>query len=307
MKLSTAMRQRIDELEERSKNREKYLPISTGIRDLDNILNGGFPRADPFYASIVGRMKRGKTAIGVQFFLQYAIMSGLKAKYYNLEETWRQLADRTLALSSAGPNRTDIFKLNLGEKDFEYFRTIANDYDAYEIYTSDAMYKLVEIFRDAEENNVEVLGLDNFQLFTDGEGDSQREKLMWLSKYIMYKRNEGKRIFLLSQGNPDGKSFGSTQVEMDSDLTILIENAFDDKDKKKANPIKNLRHLQVTVCRYAPDLGGCDVLFDGAHSRIRDVTVEAQDPNSEEFVDFEEAEYIQGPLTASEYYGEDNE
>jgi len=287
-KFSVVSTERIQQLRERQKDPEMYRPISTGLLDLNAILNGGFPRLDNFYVSIIGKEKRGKTTLGLQFFMTYCELSNQKGILYNLEENEYQAADRALAMRSTGPSRTDIFRLTLTEKDFEHFDLIANDISLYDTYINDSIYKLADIFKDAEAHNASIICIDNFQLLTDGKGRDQREQLVYLSKEIMRYRNKGNKIFLLAQGTEDGKSFGSIQVAMDADLCILIDNVFEYEGKKKIL-LPNLRKLRVTQSRFSPT-GECDVIFDAAYSRVRTAVLKSKDPDEEEFATFEQLE-----------------
>jgi len=307
IKLGTAAKNEVRELRNRKNNPELYMPISTGLVDLDNIINGGMPR-DPFYTAIIGEKKKGKTTFGLQFFLTYCEATCLKAVLYNLEENTSQAARRALAMRSATVGRTNFFKLDYTDEDLDYLEVIADDIDAYDTYVNDRLYGLVEIFEDAKEQKAKVVCIDNFQLLTDGQGRDQREKLEWLSKFVMRKRNEGYYIFLVSQGTNDGKSFGSSQVEKDADLCILMQDVFESDDKKKKNPIKGLRKLLVQTSRFS-DTGELEVLFDAAHSRVRTVEVKREDPKDESFAYFEEVQMTMKEWNdgIQEEQGEDDE
>jgi hypothetical protein len=185
--------------------------------------------------------------------------------------------------------------LTLDDRDFEDLHTYATELDEYETYVNDQCYKLADILADAKKQGAKIICIDNFQLLSDGVGRDTREKLENLSKMLMRARNnDGMRIFLAAQGNIKGKSFGSTQVLKDGNLVVLIEHVFEGSDKKKKNPLQNVRKLIVTKSRWS-GTGELEVIFQPEFSRVRTMKITPKDPATEDFAEFEQLELLQEP------------
>lgn len=290
-KLYDAAVKRVEELEEIAKNPDAHKPIPTGLKDLDNIMSGGLPRY-PFYCAIVGEDKKGKSTVGKQIAFAFSLACGKKLKIYDLEETEQETVDRALTMRSVNVTRTDIFKGELTQEQLEQLRFYADSMRDEEIYIEDGLLALEQIIEDAEKNGIEIVCIDNFQLIVDGVGRDQREKLVNISKRILAWRKKGISIFLLSQGNPDGGSFGSKQVQMDANVVILVDERFE--GKKRTDPVAGIRILNVTRCRWAAP-GLCEVIFEPQFSRVRTAHVKIVDL-AKDFISFGEGEEMQDYL-----------
>ena len=290
-KLGEVATERLAKLHEMQKDPDRFRPVPTGLIDLDSIVKGGFPRG-AFYISVIGQDKRGKSTLGFQLFTSYCERTGEKGILYDLEENEMEAADRAMTIRSARVSRTNIYKLELTDEDFEDLHEYAAEVSLYETYVNDQIYKLADIIADAKKQGASIICIDNFQLLVDGTGRDTREKLESLSKIIMRARNnDGMRIFLLAQGNEKDKSFGSSQVLRDANLVILIEHMFEASDKKKKSPLQNLRKLSVTRSRWS-GTGELEVVFQPEFSRVRTVTITLKDPILEDFASFEQLELV---------------
>ena len=281
-RLGVVAKERVAELRVQMENPELYRPVRVGLEDLEAIVNGGLPKVKPFYIAIVGENKQGKSTFGNQIAWAYAEATGMKICLYNLEETNAQAAERAMAMRSPKVSRTDIFKMTLTEEDLDALALYADDIELQEQYVNDQLYDLEAILADAIAQSYDIVVIDNFQLLL-GKGMNERDRLVNLSKILMRARNAGLRIFLLSQGNPDGKSFGSTQVAMDADGVFLIKSKYEDKKKKIVVP--GLRMIEVTQCRWA-GIGSCEVLFQAEYSRVRTPQTKEVDLKQDEFIFF---------------------
>jgi hypothetical protein len=287
-KVSDVVWKRVEMLKERQKNPEKYIPVPTPLQDLNRILHGGLPR-DPFYCVVLGMDKIGKSTVGTQLFMAYCEMSGKKGVLYDLEENLWQAADRAMAMRSSTFSRTDIYTLNLTERDFEMMEQIARDIEEQqEMFVNDQAFILQTMIDDALERDCQVLGIDNYQLIQGGQGEGSVSKLESNSKTISRVRNiHGLTTFLMAQGNVKERTFGSTQPFRDGDVVLELDNIYEVivGKKKRGNPLEGVRRVRVKRSRFS-GTGELDVVFEPQYSRVRDAQTREKEP--ENFVEFEE-------------------
>ena len=297
-KLSTVLQERRNNLSEWMKDPEKHKPISVGIQEVNDMIFGGLPR-DPFYFALIGSAKAGKTTVSLNLVLNFCAISGESTALYMLEEINRQVADRVFARSSDLVSRSKLFQLALGDDDFEEMDRTIQDFADTKFFVNDSLFDINAILADAKSIGVKRIVIDNFQLMTGGDGRDERTKLVEQSKMLMRARKDGITTFLVSQGNDKGESFGSTQVRMDADLVIGIQQVLTDEKDKKSEPMTNMRKLKVLRSRFSPQDVECNIFFDGNHSRI--LRVPKKMPENIEFPDH----IINELLEATDSKGED--
>jgi replicative DNA helicase len=275
-KLSKIVEERGLELKEWMDEPDKHRPVSTGISDFDRLI-GGFPRY-PFYFALIGATKAGKTTVGFNLTLALCANSGIRTAVYMLEEGEREVADRAIAKASTKIGRTEIFKLQLTKEMLGEISEIPNIYDI-DYYVEDAKSNIHEILKHANENGFTQIVIDNFQLLTGGKGQNKREQFEDISQTIMRARQQGTTVFLVSQGNDDGDSFGSKQVLKDANIVILIETCKVDPSDKNSPTLETMRKLTVRQSRFCPQGEYIVLFFDGNHSRVIDIPVKNPDMN----------------------------
>jgi KaiC/GvpD/RAD55 family RecA-like ATPase len=281
--LHIILEERITELQEQAKHPEKYRPFSTGIKDLDRILQGGLPRR-PFYFVLTGDKKAGKSTSELNITLNICTLSDEPIALYMLEELNFQVADRVLARHGF-VTRSRIFNLDLDEHDFQDMRQTKEEFKEIRYYVNDQLYDIHAIYEDAKSLGINRLVIDNFQLLQGAPKHlDSREKLVYYSNYAMQKRKEGITTFMVSQENLKGGVYGSTQSDMDGDLVISLRRVLVDENNKKSGYMETMRRMIVRYSRYSPGDVSCDVFFDGNHSRI--LQVEPKRPDDPEFMNF---------------------
>jgi len=253
------------ELIEWQKDPDEHRPISTGITALDDLF-GGFPRY-PFYFALIGRMKSGKSTVGLNLTLALCANSQKPTILYTLEESNREVADRVIAKSTS-VGRSDIFNLRLTYEMFQEMTRAVEECKEFSYYVNDHLSNLTDILTDAKKNKVTQIIIDNFQLLTGGKGQSKREQLEYLSQQIMRARQEGMTIFLVSQGNDKDGSFGSEQVLKDANIVVGIDLVHIDSTDKNSAILDTMRRLTVRLSRFSSMGTHADIFFDGEHSRI---------------------------------------
>lgn len=85
---------------ERADKDEAYLGISTGFRDLDNLL-GGFQKSDLII--LAARPSVGKTSLALDMLRHAALVEKKKVGFFSLEMSNTQIADRLLGMQSGVP------------------------------------------------------------------------------------------------------------------------------------------------------------------------------------------------------------
>jgi len=85
---------------ERADKDEAYLGISTGFKDLDDLL-GGFQKSD--LAIIAARPSVGKTSLALDMMRHAALVEGKTVAFFSLEMSKTQIMDRLLGMQSGIP------------------------------------------------------------------------------------------------------------------------------------------------------------------------------------------------------------
>jgi replicative DNA helicase len=291
-KLGIVATQRVHELREQHKEPAKYRPVYTPLRDLNIILKGGLPRF-PFYAVILGMDKIGKSTMGVQFFIHYCKVTGRKGIIYNLEESSYEAADRAMVIPSLDVSRTNIYTVDFTEQQLDWLEQTAIELQGDEIYVTDELYKIEDIYQDAKDNNCDLILIDNYQLMLGGSGRDTRERLENNSKTIMLHRNQDKiTTFLAAQGNTKESSFGSSQPFRDCQFLFEIRYAYQQIEgkKRKGVALEGLREVIVSRARNV-GTGSFMSTFEPQYSRLRDCEIKPLDLVKEE-AEFEEYEQL---------------
>ncbi|MCA9349018.1 replicative DNA helicase [Candidatus Saccharibacteria bacterium] len=104
--------ERLDELH---RDKGKLRGVSTGFKDLDNVL-AGLQKSDLIV--IAARPAMGKTAFSLQLAHNVAVKAGQPVLMFNLEMSKEQLVDRLLSVES-GVDAWNIRTGNLSDQDFE--------------------------------------------------------------------------------------------------------------------------------------------------------------------------------------------
>jgi replicative DNA helicase len=85
---------------ERADKDEAYLGISTGFKDLDDLL-GGFQKSD--LVILAARPSVGKTALALDMMRHAALVEGKTVAFFSLEMSKTQIMDRLLGMQSGIP------------------------------------------------------------------------------------------------------------------------------------------------------------------------------------------------------------
>lgn len=158
-----------DRLDELHKDKGKLRGVSTGYRDLDNVL-AGFQPSDLII--LAARPSMGKSALALNFAHNVAVKAGLPVLMFSLEMSKEQLVDRMLA-AEAGVNSWNLRTGNLTDSDFEKIGHAMGTLSEAKIYFDDSPGITVSDMRTKarREAHTHPLGLiivDYLQLMSGG-------------------------------------------------------------------------------------------------------------------------------------------
>jgi replicative DNA helicase len=113
--LESILEASFDRLDDLHKDKGKIRGVTTGFKDLDNVL-AGFQRSDLFI--LAARPAMGKTALMLNFAHNVAVMAKQPVLIFSLEMSKEQLVDRLLSMES-GVDAWALRTGNLTDADFE--------------------------------------------------------------------------------------------------------------------------------------------------------------------------------------------
>lgn len=158
-----------DRLDELHKDKGKLRGVSTGYRDLDNVL-AGFQPSDLII--LAARPSMGKSALALNFAHNVAVKSGMPVLMFSLEMSKEQLVDRMLA-AEAGVNSWNLRTGNLSDSDFEKIGQAMGTLSEAKIYFDDSPGITVSDMRtkarrEAHQHPLGLIIVDYLQLMSGG-------------------------------------------------------------------------------------------------------------------------------------------
>lgn len=176
--IESVLAESFERLDELHKDKSKLRGISTGYRDLDNVL-AGFQRSDLIV--IAARPSMGKTAFVLNLAHNVAVGEGQSVLVFSLEMSKEQLVDRMLARES-GVDAWSLRTGNLTDADFEKIGSAMGTLSEAKIYIDDTPSITVSDLRtiarrEAHQHQVSLIIVDYLQLMSGGNrfgGDANR-------------------------------------------------------------------------------------------------------------------------------------
>ena len=158
-----------DRLDELHKDKGKLRGVSTGYKDLDNVL-AGFQPSDLIV--LAARPSMGKSALALNFAHNVAVKSGMPVLMFSLEMSKEQLVDRMLA-AEAGVNSWNLRTGNLTDSDFEKIGQAMGTLSEAQIYFDDSPGLTVSDMRtkarrEAHQRPLGLIIVDYLQLMSGG-------------------------------------------------------------------------------------------------------------------------------------------
>jgi replicative DNA helicase len=272
-----------DDPESANRNR-----ISTGFKDLDNKLNGGFNASDLII--IAARPSMGKTAL-VLAIAQHVAIDIKKRKHVgilSLEMSKEQIVERMLC----GRLEIDAWKLHKGkldEADFEKMGPVMDQLSSASIFVDDSMgSSIVELRAKARrlqmEHGLDILIIDYLQLMSGGNPMNRVQEISEISRSLKQLARELHiPVIALSQlsrgveSRPDKRPIlsdlrDSGSIEQDADAVMMLyRDDYYNEDSEEQNV------LEVNLIKHRNGaIGRVKLFFDRSRMKFADLAVEHQ-------------------------------
>jgi len=280
--------ERLDSLHQ---DKAKLRGITTGYRDLDNIL-AGLQRSDLFI--LAARPSMGKTAFVLNLAHKVATVAKEPVLIFSLEMSKEQLVDRLLAMES-GVDAMALRTGNLSDADFEKLGEAMGTLSEAKVYIDDTPGITVSDLRtkarrEAHNQKLGLIIVDYLQLMSGGgrfasDGNRVQEiseisrglkmvareldvPLIALSQLSRSVENRSPQIPQLS----DLRESGS--IEQDADVVAFLyrEDYYNPESERK-----NIMDVLIKKHRNGP-VGGVELYFDREKQRIRSIDTAHSNP-----------------------------
>jgi replicative DNA helicase len=158
-----------DRLDDLHKDKQKIRGVSTGFKDMDNLL-AGFQKSD--LVILAARPSMGKTALALNFARNVGLQPNQPVLIFSLEMSKEQLVDRLLSMVS----EVDAWALrtgNLTDSDFEKIGQAMGTLSESQIYIDDTPGITVSDLRtkarrEAHQHDLGLIIVDYLQLMSGG-------------------------------------------------------------------------------------------------------------------------------------------
>ena len=233
---------------ERADKDEAYLGVSTGFKDLDDLL-GGFQKSD--LVILAARPSVGKTALALDMMRHAALVEGKTVAFFSLEMSKTQIMDRLLGMQSGIPF-WEIRTGRLSDKKFMKLADTMGELADANIFVDDQAGQHINALRTkarrlALERGVDIIFVDYLQLM---HGNSKESRTLEVGEISQGLKNIAKELDIpvvgLSQLSraieqrqsrrpqlSDLRESGS--IEQDADVVMFIdrEEAWDPDTENK--------------------------------------------------------------------------
>jgi replicative DNA helicase len=246
---------------------ELYRPISTNIQALDNVI-GGITEETLIY--IGGAHKTGKTALAQHFATCVASAKRGKVVYFQLEESKRQMAVRSMTRLTTHTDRTVFRDLSIQEHNWQELETAARQLDPVNLWFDDQVFKAEQIIATAAKLEAKYVVVDYLQLLGDFPDMKEAERLSAVSrKFVEARSKQHATYIVVYQLNEKGKAHGTRAVYKDADIALEIKPAI---EKVTGSAVDGILAIDIVASRISGGVHGkIEVAFSGAHSRITDI------------------------------------
>lgn len=287
--LEAILAESFERLDDLHKDKNKIRGLSTGYKDLDNIL-AGFQKSDLFI--LAARPSMGKTALALNFAHNIALKSNQPILIFSLEMGKEQLVDRLLSMES-GVDAWALRTGNLSDSDFEKIGQAMGTLSEAPIFIDDTPGITISDLRtkarrEAHKHPLGLIVIDYLQLMS-GAGryalDGNRvQEISEISRGLKgIARELNVPVLALSQLSRSVESRSpqipqladlreSGSIEQDADVVAFIyreEYYNPETDRKKITDIFIKKH------RNGPT-GGIELYFDNEKQRFRSVDTKHQ-------------------------------
>ncbi len=264
--------------------------ISTGFRDLDKKINGGFNPSDMIV--IAARPAMGKTAVSIRMMQHAATSMGKKVGVISLEMSKEQIVERMLCTEL----EVDSWKLHSGkltEADFERMGGVLDRLSNASIFVDDTMGSTITELRAKArrlqmEYGLDMLMIDYLQLMSGASATSSStnrvQEIAEISRSLKQLARELHiPVIALSQlsrtveTRPDKRPIlsdlrDSGSIEQDADIVIMLyRDDYYNEDSETPN------ELELNVIKHRNgDVGRVAVHFDRKRMKFSDLASDQQ-------------------------------
>lgn len=177
---------------ERADKDEAYLGISTGFKDLDDLL-GGFQKSD--LVILAARPSVGKTALALDMMRHAALVEGKTVAFFSLEMSKTQIMDRLLGMQSGIPF-WEIRTGRLSDKKFMKLADTMGELADANIFVDDQAGQHINALRTkarrlAIERGVDIIFVDYLQLM---HGNSKESRTLEVGEISQGLKNIAKEL-----------------------------------------------------------------------------------------------------------------
>jgi replicative DNA helicase len=289
--LETILSESFDRLEELHKDKGKIRGITTGFKDMDNIL-AGFQRSDLFV--LAARPSMGKTALSLNLAHNVAVQTHLPVLIFSLEMSKEQLVDRMLA-AEASIDAWNLRTGNLSDTDYEKLAHAYGTLAEAPIYIDDSPGITVSDMRtkarrEAHQHELGLVIVDYLQLMSGGtrfgsEGNRVQE-ISEISRGLKgLARELNVPVLALSQLSRSVESRSpqipqladlreSGSIEQDADIVAFI---YREEYYNPETDRKNITDIFIKKHRNGPT-GAVELYFDKEKQRFRTLDTRHSDP-----------------------------
>ena len=281
--LESILADSFDRLDELHKEKGAIRGVTTGFKDLDNIL-AGFQKSDLII--VAARPSMGKTALSLNLAHNVAVKADQPVLLFSLEMSKEQLVDRMLSMES-GVDAWALRTGNLSDADFEKIGHAMGTLSEAKIYIDDTPSITISDLRtkarrEHHKNNLGLIIIDYLQLMSGSKsfGDGNRvQEISEISRGIKgIARELNVPIIALSQLSRSVESRSpqipqladlreSGSIEQDADVVAFIyREEYYNPDSER----KNITDIFIKKHRNGPT-GAIELYFDREKQRFRSI------------------------------------
>ncbi len=289
--LETILEESFDRLDSLHKDKGRIRGVTSGFKDLDDVL-AGFQRSDLII--LAARPAMGKTALVLNFAHNVALQAKEPVLFVSLEMSKEQLVDRLLSMES-GVDAWALRTGNLTDQDFEKIGQAMGTLSEAKIFIDDTPGITISDLRtkarrEAHQHGLGLIIVDYLQLMSGGSrfgsSDNRVQEISEISRGLkVIARELNVPIIALSQlsrsvenRNPqipqlaDLRESGS--IEQDADVVAFIYR------EEYYNPETENKHITTILIkkhRNGPT-GNVDLYFENEKQRFRSLDSKHHDP-----------------------------
>lgn len=251
---------------EMANNEGQITGLTTGFRDLNNVLSG-LQNSD--FILLAARPSMGKTALGIHMALN-AALANKKVAVFSLEMSRRQILQRILSILS-NVNVQDIISGNITEEDWSLLFNASNKVADLEMYIDDTpSISLTELRakskRKRAESGLDLIVIDYLQLMVNdvGRNDNRQQEISNISRGLKALAKElNIPVLALSQLSRKTEERANKKpmlsdlresgaIEQDADVAMMLyrEDYYEDYDVESTE--KNIIEVIIAKHRNGP-------------------------------------------------------